>query len=514
MSSPPWVAGMNLWTATRNRANSRADSRGEARLVDFRPVIFVNGILLIVLAAAMAVPAAVDWLYDDKDWQVFVMAGLVTLLAGLAMVLGARPEGRPELTTRQAFLLTTSAWVFMAAFGALPFTFSALKVSYTDSFFEAMSGLTTTGSTILAGLDTMPHGILLWRAILHWLGGIGIIVMAVAILPILRIGGMQLFKMESSDKTDKVKPRTSQVASGIVMVYVVLTILCGVLLWLAGMTPFEAVCHAMATLSTGGFSTSDASAGHWNSAWIHWILTIFMAIGGATFVLFISPWRRGRWAILTDSQIRWYLHFLIFFTIVLTLWQWAVNDWSPGDALTHSAFNVVSVVTTTGFASTDYSLWGGLPQVIFFYLTFIGGCTGSTSGGVKIFRWEVLFAMAGVHLKRLLHPHGVFVIDFNRQRISDAVVDSVLGFVVMYFLTFAVFALALTMTGMDFISSITGSATALSNVGPGLGDVIGPAGNFKPVPDLAKWLLSFEMMLGRLELFTVLVLFSRSFWRG
>lgn len=505
---------MNLWTAARNRANSRAVSRGEARLIDFRPVIFVNGILLIVLAAAMAVPAAVDWLYDDKDWQVFVMAGLVTVLAGLAMVLGARPEGRPELTTRQAFLLTTSAWVFMAAFGALPFTFSALKISYTDSFFEAMSGLTTTGSTIMAGLDVMPHGILLWRAILHWLGGIGIIVMAVAILPILRIGGMQLFKMESSDKTDKVKPRTSQVAGGIVMVYVVLTILCGALLWLAGMTPFEAVCHAMATLSTGGFSTSDASAGHWNSAWIHWILTVFMAIGGATFVLFISPWRRGRWAILTDSQIRWYLHFLVFFTIVLTLWQWAVNDWSPGDALTHSAFNVVSVVTTTGFASTDYSLWGGLPQVIFFYLTFIGGCTGSTSGGVKIFRWEVLFAMAGVHLKRLLHPHGVFVIDFNRQRISDTVVDSVLGFVVMYFLTFAAFALALTMTGMDFISSITGSATALSNVGPGLGEVIGPAGNFKPVPDPAKWLLSFEMMLGRLELFTVLVLFSRSFWRG
>lgn len=483
-------------------------------MIDFRPVIFINGILLIVLAAAMAVPAAVDWLSDDLDWRTFVTAGLVTLVAGLGMVLGARPEGRPELSTRQAFLLTTTSWMLMAGFGALPLAFSALNISYTDAYFEAMSGLTTTGSTTLSGLDSMPHGILLWRAILHWLGGIGIIVMAVAILPILRIGGMQLFKMESSDKTDKVKPRTSQVAGGIVMVYVVFTLLCGICLWLAGMTPFEATCHAMATLSTGGFSTSDSSIGHWDSPVIQWIIIVFMGVGGATFVLFIAPWRRGRWAILTDSQIRWYVNFVVFFTFILTLWQWAVNDWSPGDALRHSAFNVLSVVTTTGFASTDYSLWGGLPQVIFFYLTFIGGCTGSTAGGVKIFRWEVLFAMAGVHLKRLLHPHGVFVIDFNRQRISDAVVDSVLGFVVMYFLIFALFALALTMTGLDFVTAITGSATAISNVGPGLGDVIGPAGNFQPLPDTAIWLLSFEMMLGRLELFTVLVLFSRSFWRG
>lgn len=483
-------------------------------MLDVRPVIFVNGILLLVLAAAMGVPALVDVISDDRDWQVFVTSAVVTGFVGLGMMLGTRPEGRLELSTRQAFLLTSSAWGFMAAFGALPFSFSALGVSYTDGFFEAMSGLTTTGSTILAGLDTMPHGILLWRAILHWLGGVGIIVMAVAILPILRIGGMQLFKMESSDKTEKVKPRTSQVAGGIVMVYLVLTLMCGVLLWLAGMTPFEAVCHAMATLSTGGFSTSDGSAGHWDSALIHWILTIFMAIGGATFVLFIAPWKRGRWAILTDTQIRWYLGFLGFFSFLLAMWQWVVNDMDAGQALTHAAFNVVSVVTTTGFASTDYSLWGGFPQIVFFILTFIGGCTGSTAGGVKIFRWQVLFAMAGVHLKKLLHPHGVFVIDFNRQRISDAVVDSVLGFVVVYFLTFAVFGLILTMTGLDFVTAITGSAQAISNVGPGLGDVIGPAGNYKPLPDLAKWLLAFEMVLGRLELFTVIVLFSRSFWRG
>jgi trk system potassium uptake protein TrkH len=484
------------------------------RVVDVRPVIYVNGILLLVLAAAMGVPALVDVISDDRDWQVFAASGLVTGFVGLAMMLGARPDGRLDLSTRQAFLLTTSAWVFMAAFGALPFSFSALGVSYTDGYFEAMSGLTTTGSTILVGLDSMPHGILLWREILNWLGGIGIIVMAVAILPILRIGGMQLFKMESSDKTEKVKPRTTQVAGGIVLVYTAFTILCAVCLWLAGMTPFDAICHAMTSLATGGFSTSDSSAGHWDSPLIHWVLTIFMAIGGATFVLFITPWKRQRWAILTDTQTRWYLGFLGVFSFMLAMWQWVVNDMDAGQALTHATFNVVSVVTTTGLVSTDYSLWGGFPQIVFFILTFIGGCTGSTSGAVKIFRWQVLFAMAGVHLKKLLHPHGVFVIDFNKQRISDAVVDSVLGFVVVYFLTFAAFALILTMTGLDFVTAITGSATAIGNVGPGLGEVIGPAGTFKPLPDIAKWLLAFEMMLGRLELFTVIVLFSRSFWRG
>lgn len=482
-------------------------------MIDVRPVIFVNGILLLVLAAAMGAPALVDVVSDDLDWQAFALSGVVTGFAGMGMVLGARPDGRPQFSTRQAFLLTTSAWVLMAGFGALPFSFSALGMSYTDGYFEAMSGLTTTGSTVIVGLDTTPMGILLWREVLNWLGGIGIIVMAVAILPILRIGGMQLFKMESSDKTEKVKPRISQVAGGIVLVYTVLTVVCALLLWLAGMAPFDAICHAMTALATGGFSTSDSSAGKWDSALIHWILTIFMAIGGMTFVLMIAPWRRNRWAILKDSQIRWYLAFLGFFSFMLAMWQWVVNDMDADAAITHATFNVVSIVTTTGLVSSDYSTWGGFPQIVFFVLTFIGGCTGSTSGSVKIFRWQVLFAMAGVHLKRLLHPHGVFVIDFNRQRISDAVVDSVLGFVVVYFLVFAVFAFLLTMTGLDFVTAITGSATALGNVGPGLGDIIGPAGTFKPLNDVAKWLLSFEMMLGRLELFTVIVLFSRSFWR-
>lgn len=481
-------------------------------MIDLKPVIFINGILLIILAAAMGVPATVDALSGDSDWQVFALSALVSLFIGAAMSLGAQPARHDPLTTRQAFLLTASAWHLLSAFAALPFIFSALNLSVADGFFEAASGLTTTGSTVIVGLDDAPKGILLWRGLLNWLGGVGIIVMAVAILPILRIGGMQLFKMESSDKSDKVKPRITQVASSILVVYVTFTAVSALAMWLSGMTLFEAVCHAFAALGTGGFSTSDQSLAKWGPL-TQWVTIGAMLLGGMPFALFVTPWKHKRWPFLKDSQIRWFLNFVAFFALVLAFWQWAFNDMEPGEALTHATFNVVSVVTTTGFVSTDYDAWGGFAQCVFFILLFIGGCTGSTAGGVKVFRWEVLFKLAGVHLKRLLHPHGIFVVDFNHRAMPQSVLDSVLGFVTVFFLTFAIFALTLTVVGMDLISALSGSAQALSNVGPGLGRIIGPAGNFKSIPELAKWIMAFEMILGRLELFTVIVLFTRSFWR-
>lgn len=481
--------------------------------MDLRPILFINGALLLVLGGAMLVPAAVDYALDDRDWKVFVASAMTTTFLALTLLLGAKPEGRMELSVRQAFLLTTSVWVTISLVGALPFLYADLNLDLADAVFESTSGITTTGATVLTGLDHMPYGILLWRALLHWLGGIGIIVMAVAILPILRIGGMQLFRMESSDKTDKVKPRVAQVAAGLMVVYVVLTVVSVALLWASGMTFFHAVCFAMSAIATGGYAPTDASAGLYDSPLIQWLLIGMMVVGGMSFVLFITPWKRKRWAILHDTQIRWYLWFLLFFSTLMALWQWAANDMGAAEAIRHGTFNVVSVVTTTGFASTDYGQWGGFAMVTFFVLTFIGGCTGSTSGGVKIFRWEVLFAMAGVHLRRLIHPHGTFVVDFNHERVSDAVVKSVLGFVVLYFLTFAVLAILLTMTGLDFITSLSGAAATLTAVGPGLGEVIGPAGNYGPLPDLAKWICAGAMVLGRLELFTVLVLFTRSFWR-
>ena len=481
-------------------------------MIDFKPVVFVNGILLIILAAAMGLPAMADAVSGDSDWRVFAVSALVTAFIGAGMALGGRPAEHQPLTTRQAFLLTASVWYVLSAFAALPFAFSAYGLSPADAFFEATSGFTTTGSTVLTGLDSAPKGILLWRALLNWLGGVGIIVMAVAILPILRIGGMQLFKMESSDKSDKVKPRVTQVAGSILLVYLTFTAAVCLGLWLSGMTPFDAMCHAFAALGTGGFSTSDQSLGKWGPA-TQWIAIAGMLMGAMPFTLFVSPWKHNHWPFLKDSQIRWFLNFVAFFALVLAFWQWAFNDMEPGEALTHATFNVVSVVTTTGFASTDYNAWGGFAQCVFFILIFIGGCTGSTAGGVKVFRWEVLFKLAGVHLKRLLHPHGIFVVDFNRRPIAQSILDSVLGFMAMFFLTFAIFSLMLTVAGMDLISAITGSAQALSNVGPGLGPVIGPAGNYQTVPDLAKWIMAFEMVMGRLELFTVVVLFTRSFWR-
>jgi trk system potassium uptake protein TrkH len=482
-------------------------------VIDFKPVIFVNGILLLILAVAMGVPALMDAASGDPDWQVFALSGAVSGFIGLGLALGAHPGEHRALSTRQAFLLTASAWVLLSGFAALPFIFSGLDLSVADGVFEATSGVTTTGSTVISGLDHAPRGILLWRALLNWLGGLGFSVMAVAIMPMLRIGGMQLFKMETSDKSDRVKARVSQVVTSIGVVYLTFTALAAIALWLSGMTVFEAACHALAALGTGGFSTSDQSLAHWGAA-TQWVMVIAMLAGASPFALFVTPWKGKRWPFLHDSQVRWFVNFIGFFALVLAFWQWAFNDMDAGDALTHATFNVVSIVTTTGFVSTDYDAWGGFAQTLFFILLFIGGCTGSTAGGIKIFRWEVLFRLAGVHLKRLLYPHAIFVVDFNRRRIPQPVLDSVLGFVTVFFLTFAVFAITLTATGMDLISAVSGSAQALSNVGPGLGRMIGPAGNYEAIPDSAKWVLAFEMILGRLELFSVIVLFTRSFWRG
>lgn len=482
-------------------------------MLDIRPVLYVNGLLLLVLAAAMQLPMAVEFLAGRADWQIFLASSLVTGFAGGGMALGNQSHRALALSTRQAFCLTAFAWVLLAGFAALPFVFSHSAMSFSDGYFEAMAGLTTTASTILADPEQAPPGLLLWRALLQWLGGIGVIVVAIAILPALRIGGMQMFRVEQAERSDKIKPRLSRITVAVCALYVGLTAVCALALKAAGMTWFEAVCHAFATLSTGGFSTSAGSVGHFRSPLIEWILIVFMVIGGGTFTLYTTLWRADRWALLRDSQTRWYLAFLGFFSALLGFWQWSVNGVGAADALRSAAFSVTSIVTTTGFVSSDYAAWGGFPQVAFFILTFIGGCTGSPSGAIKVFRWELLFAMAGVHLKRLVMPHGVFFIDFNQRRVSDAVVRSVLGFMVMYFISFAVLSLALTAVGLDLVTSISGAASALGNVGPGLGPVIGPGGNFAALPVAAKWLLSAGMLLGRLELFTVVVLFLPSFWK-
>ena len=479
---------------------------------DFRPVLFVVGILLITLSLAMALPAIADAVTGDPHWRVFLAASVFTLFIGACLVLSNRMR-EPRLTVRQAFVLTTLSWVVVAAFAALPFTFSDLNLSYTDGYFEAMSGLTTTGSTVIVGLDQAPTGILLWRALLQWLGGIGIIVTAIAILPMLQIGGMQLFHTESSDSSEKVLPRAAQLAGAIGMVYLGLTVSNGIAYWAAGMTPFEAVCHAMTTIATGGFSTSDSSLGYFKNDAIEGIATIYMVLGSLPFVLYLQAARGGWGALVRDTQVRWFFGLILFALLSLAGWLMVANDAAPTDAFREAAFNGISILTGTGYSTADFSAWGTFALPVFTLLMFIGGCTGSTTGGVKVFRMQVLASTSLSQIRQLIQPHGVFISKFNRRPIPASVSPAVMGFFFLFVVSFGLIAMGLALMGLDYVTSVSGAATAIANVGPGLGETIGPAGSFQPLPEPAKWLLSAAMLLGRLELFTVLVLFVPRFWR-
>jgi trk system potassium uptake protein TrkH len=482
-----------------------------SEMFDLRPVLFILGMVLTHFGAAMLLPAIVDAAVGNPDWQVFAASGAVTVFTGGLLLLGNR--GAVELGLRQAFILTTACWVTLSFFGALPLMLSALPIGFTDAFFESMSGLTTTGSTVLVGLDQLPPGILLWRALLQWIGGIGIIVMGIAILPFLRVGGMQLFRAESSDRSDKPLPRLRQVAGTITAAYDLLTLACAFLYALAGMSAFEAVTHAMTTLSTGGYSTSDGSIGHFDSPPIDWIAVAFMLAGSIPFVLYVRMFHNEPMAILRNSQVRALLVFLAGLIAAFTLWLWAVQPVSLADALRLVTFNVVSIVTTTGYATTDYSLWGSTAVIIFLALTVVGGCTGSTAGGIKIMRFEVMILTARAQAQRLIHPHQVAALTYNQAPLTSDVQISVAVFSTLFFVSIAVGTVALDALGLDFMTSLSAAATAVANVGPGLGGMVGPAGNFAGLPDAAKWLLALGMLVGRLELFTVLILLSPGFWR-
>jgi trk system potassium uptake protein TrkH len=481
--------------------------------MDFRPIFLVIGLLLATLALMMLIPTALDFLAGDPDWEVFAISSGVTLFVGVAMALTSR-AGAMNLSIRQAFLMTTLSWLTLTFFASLPFVYTQLGLSFTDAFFEAMSGITTTGSTVITGLDGLTTGILLWRALLQWLGGIGIIVMAIAVLPILKVGGMQLFRMESSDQSEKALPRAAQVASAIGVIYLLLTVTCAGAYWLAGMNGFESFAHAMTTIATGGFSTSDGSIGHFDSAWIDIIATVFMIIGALPFLLYLRTLQGNFRAMFSDSQVQCFLSTVALVVLMAAGWLWLKNGLGPILALRLASFNIVSIITGTGYATADFSLWGSFALPIFFFIMFIGGCAGSTTCGIKIFRFQVLYAAARTQIDHLLQPHGVFIPYYNRRPISEEVIVSVLSFFFMWFLSFSLLALALGLLGLDFLTAFSAAATAIANVGPALGPIVGPSGTFQALSDEAKWLLSGGMLLGRLELFTVIVLFSRSFWRG
>ncbi len=486
---------------------------GSGAVINFRPILLALGLLLAVLGGAMWLPALADAIAGDADWKVFLVSSLVTTFTGIALALANRGPAT-ALTIRQAFILTTAAWLVLAAFAALPFTLSRHGLDFTDAFFEAMSGITTTGSTVISGLDESSPGILLWRALLQWLGGIGIIIMAIAILPMLGVGGMQLFRMDSSDPSEKVLPRTAQIAAATATIYLALSVVCVTALWAAGMSPFEALAHAMTTVATGGFSTSDQSVGHFSSAAVDWITTLFMILGSLPFVLYLQAVRGAPLKLWRDSQVRWFLAILAVSVLVMALRLVLDGTAGPQAALRYAAFNVVSIITGTGYSTANYGSWGGFAAVAFFFFMFIGGCAGSTSCGIKIFRFQVLVSTAGVQMRRLIQPHGVFIARFNDKPIPESVTNAVLSFIFLFVLIFAILALLLMGLGLDFVTSFSGAATAIANVGPGLGEVIGPEGTFEPLPAAAKWLLSAAMLLGRLEILTVLILFTPGFWRS
>ncbi len=482
-------------------------------MIDFRPIFLILGILLTILAVMMIAPAIADIITGNPDWQVFAVAAGVTLFIGVSLALTSRAGGA-SLSVRQAFILTTMSWIALTAFAALPFAFSQLNLSITDAFFEAMSGITTTGSTVIINLDAAPPGLLLWRSLLQWLGGIGIIVMALAVMPLLRVGGMQLFRMESSDQSEKALPRAAQVAAAIGVIYVALTFIWAVLLWVAGMSGFDAVAHAMTTIATGGFSTYDGSVGHFNNWIVDVIITVGMIIGSLPFLLYLMAFQGKPGNLMRDTQVQWFLTVVAVIVVIVAGWLWLGNGEDPLLALRYSSFNVISIMTGTGYATAGFDNWGNFAIPVFFFIMFIGGCAGSTTCGIKIFRFQVLYAAAKTQFQNLAQPHGVFIPYYNHRPIPEEVIGSVLSFFFVFFFTYTLLAIALAFLGLDFITSVSAAASAISNVGPGLGPVVGPDGNYASLPAAAKWILSIGMLLGRLELFTVMVLFTRAFWRA
>lgn len=479
-------------------------------MISLRPVLNVLGFLYVGLATAMLVPAIVDVAQKNADWQAFVFSALLTGMFGMLLSLsmgGALKEG---LDTRQTFILTTLAWATLPAFGALPFLW--LGIGYADAVFEAVSGFTTTGSTVLTGLDSLPPGLLVWRSIMQWMGGVGIIVMAIVLLPFLRIGGMQLFQSESSDRSEKIVSRSVELIRLLGLAYLFLTVLCIAAYLATGMDLFDAFNHALTTIATGGYSTHDLSFGYFKNSASAWVAITFMIVGALPFVLIIQALRGQPLLLWKDPQVRALLGFLAIVSLTLTVHLGVNMKFEFDDALVKATFTVVSIVTGTGYALGDFGQWGAPVVGICLLLMFVGGCTGSTTGGIKVFRFLVFFGTVRAHLRRMVRPNRIMSEEYAGTRLTPELSFSVLAFLVVYLGSVGIMTVALSFFGLDLVTAISAAATSVGNVGPGLGPVIGPAGHFDPLPDGAKWLLSFAMLVGRLELFTVLVLLDPDFW--
>ena len=477
---------------------------------NYKTVFFTLGILQIILGIFMLIPIFVQFFFKEIDSS-FFGASIITIIFGTLFFLSNLDHDK-KLNLQQAFLLTALSWLSIAIFGSLPLIFSEVNFSFTNAFFESMSGITTTGSTIIPNLEEMPKAILLWRAILQWLGGIGIIVMAITLMPIMNVGGMQLFKISNSDSSEKILPKSKEIALRLIYIYSGLTTLCAISYKILGMNTFDSITHSMTTIATGGFSNYNESIGFFNSFSIEISAMIFIILGSLPFIAYIKFLNGNRRIFFSDIQIRTFLKIILISILILSIYL--LFDKSSELNLRTVLFNVISILTGTGYVNAQFDNWGGFPLIIFIGLMFIGGCAGSTTCGIKIFRFQILYSFVLNQLKKIIYPKGIFVLKYNQSPVDDKFTASIISFIYMYLVIFFVITALLSLTGLDFITSISGAATSISNVGPGLGSTIGPNGNFSSLPDISKWILSFGMILGRLELFAILVLFLPSFWRN
>ncbi|MCI2399324.1 TrkH family potassium uptake protein [Aliiroseovarius subalbicans] len=482
-------------------------------MFDVRPVGYVIGLLIAALGATMLVPMTIDLLFGSPDWAVFLQSAVITMMVGSSMAIASANGVGKGLSIQQTFVLTTGVWVALPVFGALPFMLGEVDARPVDAFFEAMSGLTTTGATVLSGLEDLPEGLLFWRGLLQWFGGVGIIVVAMVFLPELRIGGMQIFRSEGFDTFGKILPRATEISSRISVIYFSLTVLCGLTYYALGMSPFDAATHAMTTIATGGYANYDTSFGAFGPG-VEYGAVVFMMLAALPFVRYVQMVSGSARPLLSDPQVRGFFTTAAVLVVVMAAWQWSFDASSPETSFRKVLFNVTSILTGTGYASEDYMNWGSFPVVLFFFIGLIGGCAGSTSCSIKIFRYQLLFASIRAQIQSIHSPHGIFTPRYQGRRVSEDVLSSVMGFFVLFVVSLGVISVVLGMTGLDVTTSVSGAAAALANIGPGLGSEIGPAGNYAGLNDTAKWVLAGAMLIGRLELLVVYVLFTLKFWRG
>ena len=479
-------------------------------MTNYKTVFFTLGILQIILGIFMLIPVIVQFVYNQIDSS-FFGSSIVTIIFGTLFFLSNLDHDK-RLNLQQAFLLTALSWLSIALFGSLPFIFSNVEFSFTNAFFESMSGITTTGSTIIPNLESIPKGILFWRAILQWLGGIGVIVMAITLMPIMNVGGMQLFQISNSDSSEKILPKSKEIALRLIYIYSGLTALCALSYKILGMNIFDSLTHSMTTIATGGFSNYNDSIGFFNSISIEISAMIFIILGSLPFIAYIKFLSGNNKILISDVQIKTFIKIIIFSIIILSIYLSFVN---PNQINLRSIFfNVISILTGTGYVNAQYDNWGSFPIILFLALMFIGGCAGSTTCGIKIFRIQILYSFIVNQLKKIIYPKGIFVLKYDQNPVDNKFISSIISFIYLYLVIFFTITALLSLSGLDFITAISGAATSISNVGPGLGSIIGPNGNFSSLPDISKWILSLGMILGRLELFAILVLFLPSFWRN